>query len=162
MSPIKLTSEGLGRLLLPKAAPAAGSWAGPAWFWLGGGARVVGGVGSTPQVDSTRASAESTPLEWSLEKSTLLSTTKFKIISSGVKLFTFNQKNNYLYINNCSSKLSFNKFLESLEELRKNSKNSSFYKLSKYQRSNQDTCINQKPVVQKGECFVSMTTWRLL
>ena len=98
-------------------------------------------VGSTPQVDSTRASAESTPLEWSLEKSTLLSTTKFKIISSGVKLFTFNQKNNYLYINNCSSKLSFNKFLESLEELRKNSKNSSFYKLSKYQRSNQDTCI---------------------
>jgi len=103
------------------------------------------------KVDSTRASAESTPLEWSLEKSTLLSTTKFKIISSGVKLFTFNQKNNYLYINNCSSKLSFNKFLESLEELRKNSKNSSFYKLSKYQRSNQDTCINQKPVVQKGE-----------
>ena len=27
----------------PKAAPAAGSWAGPARFWLGGGTRVVGG-----------------------------------------------------------------------------------------------------------------------
>lgn len=25
------------------------------------------------------------------------------------------------------------------------------YKLTKYKRSNQDTCINQRPIVQKGE-----------
>ena len=31
-------------MLFPKAAPAAGSWAGPAWFWLGEETRVVGGV----------------------------------------------------------------------------------------------------------------------
>ncbi len=83
------------------------------------------------------------------------SSSTFKVNSSiliCIKKFRWSQT--YFYINTCSNQVNFSSFLENLEKLREEKKFLkvvSLYKLSKYQRSNQDTCINQKPVVHKGE-----------